>query len=345
VNQLLSYNQFHTNKSLVESRRELIFNIVAQFEDMKSYLDETKVIIESGIFDTAFTEAINEESLVAKMKAKFDNAIEVAKTKGKKALTDTQEKIVKLGGNIINIVKLIASKIKEALESAWKAASGYYNAEAAKASKVIKEKLDNAGEKTKNALIEEVKQLKSCAAAMKNWALSGFVSQAAKAGAEAAKEDTNESFELAITMMINEAVINGDIDFTDMVEESGSGIPFVSAIAHKMHHIPPFSLLDKVKQAAEKVAGGALNKFSYYATELAGAPGPFEFAALATIIGVVVEYNVKHAAEHQILHLIPGIGTVVHFITATAKYLAIIAIVEALLKPHGSEEEHGKEEH
>mgnify|MGYP007100210892 CR=1 FL=1 len=43
---------------------------------MKSYLDETKVIIESGIFDNAFTEAINEESLVNKMKAKFDNAVE-----------------------------------------------------------------------------------------------------------------------------------------------------------------------------------------------------------------------------------------------------------------------------
>jgi len=175
---------------------------------------------------------------------------------------------------------------------------------------------------------------------MKTWALSGFVSQATKAGMEAAKEDdkSNESFELAIVHSLNEAILNGTVDFTDIVEEGG-GIPFVSAIAHKMHHIPPFSLLDKVKQAAEKVAGGALNKFSFYATQLAGAPGPYEFAVLASIIGVVAEYQVKHAAEGAILSVIPGIGTVVHFITATAKYLAIIAVIEALIKPKGEEGE------
>ena len=343
MDSLLSYNQFVTQGNLVESRRNLIFNIVSQFEDMQPHLEETRVIIESGIFDSSFSEMITEESLIDKMKAKFDNAMEIAKTKGKKALTDTQEKIVKLGGNIINIVKMIAAKLKEIVNSAWTAAAGYYTAEAAKAKGVIQEKLSKSGDKTKNALIEESKQLKQIASAFKGWALSGFVSQAAKAGAEAAKEDTNESFELAILNMINESVINGEIDFTDMLQESG-GLPFISTIAHKMHHIPPFSLLDKIKQGAEKIAGGALNKFSYWATELAGAPGPFEFVAMATIIGVVAEYQVKHAAEGALLHLIPGIGTVVHFITATAKYLAIIAVVEAVIKELGSEE-HGKEEH
>jgi hypothetical protein len=336
----MSYNQFVNHSTLVESRRELLFNIISQFNDVKPFLNEAQIIIESGLFDTAFIETINEESLVAKMKAKFDNAVDVVKTKGKNALSDAQEKIIKLGGNIVSVVKLIATKIKEAIESAWNGAASYYKAEAGKAGKVIKEKIDSAGEKTKNALIEEVKQLGASAKAMKTWALSGFVSQATKAGMEAAKEDdkSNESFELAIVHSLNEAILNGTVDFTDIVEEGG-GIPFVSAIAHKMHHIPPFSLLDKVKQAAEKVAGGALNKFSFYATQLAGAPGPYEFAVLASIIGVVAEYQVKHAAEGAILSVIPGIGTVVHFITATAKYLAIIAVIEALIKPKGEEGE------
>lgn len=340
----MSYGQFVNHNTLVESRRELLFNIISQFNDVKPFLNEAQVIIESGIFDNAFIETLNEESLVAKMKAKFDNAVDVVKTKGKNALSDAQEKIIKLGGNIVSVVKLIASKIKEAIEAAWNGAASYYKAEAAKASKVIKEKLDGAGEKTKNAIVEEVKQLGTVAKAMKTWALSGFTAQATKAGMEAAKEDdskSNESFELAIIESLNEAVLNGIVDFTDIIEEGG-GIPFVSAIAHKMHHIPPFSLLDKVKQAAEKVAGGALNKFSFYATQLAGAPGPYEFVALAAIIGVVAEYQVKHAAEGAILSVIPGIGTVVHFITATAKYLAIIAVIETLIKSAGGED-HGEE--
>jgi hypothetical protein len=166
------------------------------------------------------------------------------------------------------------------------------------------------------------------------------------AAAEAAKEDVKESFELAILESINEAVLSGELDFTDILESDGhgGGIPFVSAIAHKMHHIPPFNLLDKVKQGAEKVAAGALNKLSYYATELAGAPGPFKFVALASIIGIIAEVQFKGMAKHAIIHAIPGVGTIAYLISNVAMALAVVGIAEALLAKK-DDEGHDKAEH
>ena len=106
-----------------------------------------------------------------------------------------------------------------------------------------------------------------------------------------------------------------------------------------MHHIPPFNLLDKVKQAAEKVAKGTLGKLSYYATELAGAPGPFEFIALAGIIGIIAEVQVKGAAKHALLHAVPGLGTVASIISNVAMLLAVIGIIEAVMSKDSEEGE------
>jgi hypothetical protein len=177
--------------------------------------------------------------------------------------------------------------------------------------------------------------------------MSGFSKDATKAAAEAAKEDVKESFELVILESINEAVLSGELDFTDLLESDGhsAGIPFVSAIAHKMHHIPPFNLLDKVKQGAEKVASGVLNKLSYYATELAGAPGPFKFVALAAIIGIIAEVQFKGIAKHAVLHAVPGLGLMASIISNVAMALAVVGIVEALIaKKDGDEEGHDKAE-
>mgnify|MGYP000430131612 CR=1 FL=1 len=83
---ILKYDQFLNHKTLTESRRTLMVNIFNQFEDVKPYMNEAVFLVEAGIFDTAFDEELNEESLMAKMKAKFDNAMQIAKEKGKKAL-------------------------------------------------------------------------------------------------------------------------------------------------------------------------------------------------------------------------------------------------------------------
>lgn len=340
---LLTFESFVANQNIVETRRELMINIFNQFDEIKPIMNEATLMVESGIFDDGF-ESINEENLIGKMKAKFDNAMQVVKAKGKEALTDTQEKIIKLGGNIGNIIKLMVEKLKEWVKSLFEAATSHFKSAAASKSDEIKKAIEGSDKKK---IAVEVKNLKDIASATAKWATSGFVQDTTKAAATAAKEDVKEdvkeTFELAVLQSINEAVISGELDFTDMVGESEGGIPFVSAIAHKMHHIPPFNLLDKVKQGAEKVAAGVLNKLSYYANKLAGAPGPYQFVALAAIIGIIVEVKFKGVAKHALLHAVPGLGMIAGIISNTAMALAVIGIVESLMSKDG--ESHDEKSH
>ena len=336
---LLTYESFVANQNIIETRRELMINIFKQFDEIKPIMNEAELLVESGLFDDGF-ESINEENLISKMKAKFDNAMQVAKSKGKEALTDAQEKIIKLGGNIGNIIKLMVEKLKEWVTSLFTAATSHFKSAAASKSGEIKKAVEGSDKKK---ITIEVKNLKDITAATAKWATSGFVQDTTKAAATAAKEDIKEAFELAVLQSINEAVISGELDFTDMVEESEGGIPFISAIAHKMHHIPPFSLLDKVKQGAEKVASGVLNKLSYYANKLAGAPGPYEFVALAAIIGIIAEVQFKGIAKHALLSAVPGLGMIASIISNTAMALAVIGIIESLMDKEG--EGHDEKSH
>jgi hypothetical protein len=336
-----SYEGFVANKRLVESRRQVIINVLEQFEEIKPIMNEALLIVEFGIFDEGF-DNLNEENLINKMKAKFDAAVQVAKEKGKQALSKSQEVIIKLGGKIASIIKLIVEKLKEWVDAAWTAAKAAYASGAQSKIKEITAAIEKKSEESKNLLLKEVKQGKQVVSATVGWITSGFVKDTAKAAQEAASEDVKEAFEIAILDSINEAIINGDIDFRELVQESdehAAGIPFVSAIAHKMHHIPPFNLLDKVKQAAEKVAKGTLGKLSYYATELAGAPGPFEFIALAGIIGIIAEVQVKGIAKHALLNAVPGLGTIASIISNVAMLLAVIGIIEAIMSKDSEEGE------
>lgn len=347
--ELLTYESFLTSSKVVESRRQLLVNIFNQFEEIKPIMNEAVLIVESGSFDEIFEGEINEESIIAKMKDKLSQAVTVAKEKGKEALTGAQQKIIQLGGNIVNVIKLMIGKLKEWISAAFSAAKSFYNKAASGKSAEIKDMISKAGSDTKNLMLKEIGHLKAVTSATATWVMSGFSKEATKAATEAAKEDVKESFELAILDSMNEAVLSGELDFADILESDGhdAGIPFVSAIAHKMHHIPPFNLLDKVKQGAEKVAAGALNKLSYYATELAGAPGPFKFVALASVIGIIAEVQFKGVAKHALIHALPGIGTIAYLISHVAMGLAVVGIVEAIIKAEkeGHEGEDHKEEH
>jgi hypothetical protein len=346
---ILDYNSFVMQREINEQRRQMFINIFNQFEELKPVMNEATILLEAGVFDFGsdmlLEDFLNEDNLVQKMKQKFDNAIAVAKEKGKAALSAGQEKIIKLGGSIGNVIKLIVDKLKEWMGAAFGAAKAAYSKAANAKASDIKDKISNMGKNTKNELVRDVKQMKAVTSAVGGWIASGFAGQVAKAGAVAAKEDVKESFELDLYRAINEAILSGEIDFTDMIDESegGHGIPFVSAIAHKFHHIPPFNLLDKVKQGVEKIAGGALARFSYYATQIAGAPGPYEFAAIAAIIGILGEVQVKGIAKHAILHVIPGLGLVLSIISNVAMCLAVIGIIETVIK--AEEDSHGEAAH
>lgn len=331
---LLDYNSFLLEKQLVESRRDLLMNIFNQFEDIKPVMHEAKVLVESGVFDEVF-DMINEENLIDRMKDKFDRAVEVAKEKGKSALTDMQSNILKLGGKIGNVIKMMVTELKNWINETFQSAKATYTKFAKSKEKEIKNALESAGEGTKNLIVKEIQQLKKVSTSVVSWMTGGLVKNVAKGSEQVVKQDIKESldamFELAVLESINEAIITGKLDFTQVVEEGG-GIPFVSTIAHELHNIPPFDILNKIKEKAADKTGTILNKLSLYATEFAGAPGPFEFVALATLVGILTEVTLKHTVKHALVASIPGIGVFSSIISNTAMALAVVGIVETLIK-------------
>jgi hypothetical protein len=328
---ILNFEEFIIENKVIEERRNLLINVMSQISTDVPFMNESLVMINTGMFDDIFEGNINEESIAAKMKAKFDAAVNTAKTKGKEALSNTQELVIRLGGSIANVIKLMVQKLKEWVSENIQKAKSFYKNQVSSRMGDIEKAIDNAQEETKNTLVKEIKNLKSISSSVLSWVSSGFVSDATKAAAGAVKEGLN--FELNLLKHINESVINKTLDFS-MFESEGhsSGIPYVSTIAHKMHHIPPFNLLDKVKSGAEKVAAGTLNRFSYYATELAGAPGPFEFKAMASLIGIITEVQFKGVAKHLIISAIPGLGLILSLISHAAMALALIGVVETLIE-------------
>ena len=336
---LLSYDDYVIHNRLIESKRQLMINIFNQFEDIKPVLNEAMAFVDEGAFDIDMDlilegQELNEENLMQHMKDKFDQAVQTAKDKGKQALTDTQQKIVALGGNIGSVIKLIVSKLGEWMKKSFDEAKKIWGASLQKVAPKMLSAIEKKGEEKIHDLTDEVKNLKNVTKSLAGWLFGGFTKEVQNAAQGAAKEDIKEAFELAIYDALNEAIVLGELDFTDMLHEADSEraeIPFVSALTKKLSHFPPFNLLHKVQHGLEKVTNTALAKMSHYATELAGAPGPYTFSAISALVGIAGEVVVKGQAKHAILHAVPGLGTILALISNVAMAMAFVGIVEVLI--------------
>lgn len=347
MNKLIeSFEEFGTYQKVINERRQLFINIFEQFDDTKPYINEATLIVEAGVFDDLHNYDFIDESIIDKLIDKTRKAVAAAKEKGKAALTKTQEFLIKTGGKIGVIIKMMVTAVKEYLGKVWKAAQSAYKSTIGKSAAKIKEKIAGMSASRKDDLADEVKNLGKIAGAMGEWVKSGFIGGISKAADKGAKVDESWigwTFELSLLENINEAIKSGELDFNEFINEAAgpNRIPYVSAIAKKMNEFVPFVILKKVKENMADKAGGVLNTLSVYATKLAGAPGPFKFVALATLIGVVGEVIIKGQAKHAIVALIPGIGQVAGIISNVAMALALIAAVEAAM---GASEEKPKAE-
>ena len=336
---LLSYDDYLIHNRLIESKRQLVINIFNQFEDIKPVINEAMAFVDEGVFDIDLDlvlegHELNEENLMQRMKDKFDQAVQVAKDKGKQALTDTQQKIISLGGNIASIIKMIVSKLGEWMKKSFDEAKKIWSTALQKSAPDMMAAIEKKSTDKVHDLTDEVKKLKNVTKSLAGWLFGGFTKEVQNAAQGAAKEDIKEAFELAIYDMLNEAIVSGELDFTDMLHEANderAQIPFVSTLAKKLSHFPPFNLLHKVQHGLEKVTNTALAKMSYYATELAGAPGPYTFSAISALVGIAGEVIVKGQAKHAILHAVPGLGTILALISNVAMTMAFIGIVEVLI--------------
>lgn len=319
---ILSFEQFILENQSSTRKKNLIEQIMLNVAESMEERSFVEMLIESDFFADDYS--LNEESLIDKMKRKYDEVVATAKEKGKGALSDAQEKILAFGGKIQNVIKLVVQKVSKFLRETWDAARNAASSAVDKVKDKIEKKVE--GVKDKNLLSKEVDGFKNIAKGGVTWAINGFPKDLADAEMKAVKVDEAEMTQFLLEAALE---ISNDENFMNLFE-SEDGIPFISAIAHKLHEFPPFNILHKIADKASKVAKNVLDKAAIFFNEVAGTP-VIQFVVLPVLIGVVVEYNVKSLALGP-LQAIPGIGTIASLIGTIALTLAVVTVVESVIK-------------
>jgi DNA-binding ferritin-like protein (Dps family) len=350
--QLLSYDEFLFEKSLNEwNSISLLDSKISLLQEVSKKVNESEefvsFLIEGNMVDEFFSDSLLNENLIDKWKEKFQTAKETLKDKGKEVLSAAQEKIIKIGQNIGGVIKLMLDSVKEGLMKFWEAVKSLAEKGAGKSAQEIKDKVEKMGTEKKNQLAREVKEFSTVAKSGAKWALGGFLQDAQKSAIQVVKDDeVTESIEKAIYLSITECIKEGSVTVEEILEGGDHGdshgessIPFLSTIAHKLGEYPPFSYLHKIQAKAAEGAENTLNRISIFLSDVAGAPGPFTFPVLAYLVGTFIEFQAKGLAKSMIKHAIPGLGTVLSVLSNIAKGIAIIGIIEAVIKTS----EEGKE--
>jgi len=256
-----------------------------------------------------------------------------------------------------------AKYLKDLLLKAWDKLIGYFQKKYAKAADEIKKGMREGKLKEKllkKGLADEVKNLKDT---VKFWltefpkklsgAITGIYSK------EILKEclDYNGDLVLELSKFDPNAMplFEADEEVKDEEKKDKEGEPkeekpeegdetgpwaFLNKIKRKVEKVPPFSWLEKVAELAATGAEKVLDMFSEM-TKKAGGPGTFEFAGLAMLIGLFVEYKVKHfgtdAVEEifkseGVLRFLPVARGVITAVEWVAIFLLVIKIAEELMK-------------
>lgn len=259
--------------------------------------------------------------------------------------------------NIMKSASAFAKYLKDLLLKAWDKLIGYFQKKYAKAADEIKQGLKKGELREKllkKGLTEEVKNLKDTC---KFW-LAEFPKKFSNAitgvySTEILKECLEFNGDLVLELSKfdpnNLPLFEADEEVTDDAEvkkektekgdEKGPWA-FLNKIKHKVEKVPPFSWLEKVAELAAVGAEKVLGLFSEM-TKKAGGPGVFEFAGLAALIGLFIEYKVKHfgldAVEEifkseGILRFLPVARGVINTVEWIAIFLLVIKVAEELMK-------------
>jgi hypothetical protein len=340
--QLLSYDEFLFENNLnewnlispLDSKISLLIEVSKKVKESEYFVS---FLIEGNLVDEFFADSFLNENLIDKWKEKFQTAKDALKQRGKEVLSDAQEKIIKIGQNVGGVIKILLESVKEGLMKFWEAVKSLAEKGAGKSAQEIKDKVEKMSTEKKNQLAKEVKDFSVVAKSGAKWALGGFLQDAQKSAVQVVKDnEVTESIEKSIYLAVTECLSEGSITVEEILEggdsHGESSIPFLSTIANKLGGYPPFSYLHKIQAKAAEAASNTLNRVSIFLSEVAGAPGPFTFPVLAYLIGTFIEFQAKGLAKSMIKHAIPGLGTVLSVLSNIAKGIAIIGIVESLIK-------------
>ena len=373
---LPTYEQYFLNESrlafenfLQVDHKKKVFESLAIFPYLS--VEErlfSELIIESEQWSFFLDGTLNEESIADKLKAKAQAALKVIKDKGKEYLSDTQEVILKIGGNISSLVSKIMDVIKAFLSKAWKWIQSQVESGYSKAKEGITKAASGKFKGKADIAKDEIKNLGSMAKATVQWCTGGVTGEMEGGLKKAGEVDESFSYiiEKGLFIAASELILE-DESFVNYLKseelnesEGGVKIPFLSALAHKLGDLQPFKSLHSIEHSAGDAANKGLNGISSVLSKVANAPGPFEFNIIGAIFALVTGYAIK-AGVKSIVHeigasafgamvvgLIPGIGVILLCMKYAAKGIWCVGVCEAALSiatKGGDDEHHDEEEH
>jgi len=365
---ILESQKIYNDFLKIDGKRKFIESLsTSKFlsEDIRFFAE---FLLEDESWNLIFEDSLNEEgeSIADRFKAKATAALQVAKEKGKKYLSDTQEMILKIGGNIKSVISKIVEAIKGFLAKSWEFIKSQVESNYDK----IKDKITEAAKGKFKGHVddakEEIKNLGSMAKGTLKWCTGGFTEQMSSTLDKAS--EVSESYVLALEnayYIASAELLNESEDFSNyLMEELNEGdhghegpkIPFLSALAHKVAEIEPFKSLHKVEHAAGSAVNKGLNGISSILTRVANAPGPFEFALVGGIFALITGYAIKAGAKdllHEIgstalgamiVGALPGIGIVLMSMKYTAKAIWCVGVCETAISLVSKGEQHKEED-
>jgi hypothetical protein len=324
----------------------------------------SELVIETNQWNFFLDGELNEESIADKLKAKAQAALKTIKDKGKEYLSDTQEVILKIGGNISALISKIMGVIKAFLSKAWawiqqQVESGY-----SKAKEGIVKAASGKFKGKSDVAKDEVKNLGSMAKGAASWCTGGVLGDIEKGMNDAGKMD--ESFasilENSLYLATSEMILENE-DFvnylkSDEIFEGGDGvkIPFLSALAHKLGEVQPFKTLHNIEHVAGDAANSGLGKISQVLSKIAKAPGPFEFTIVGAVFALITGYAIKAGVKNviseigasafgaMVVGLIPGIGVILMIMKYAAKGIWCVGVCETALGVVTKGDDHSKDD-
>ena len=159
---ILKYDDFLIEKNLVQSRRNLTIAIFENIEEVEPILEEAIAMVNLGIFDSLTFDNVNNlsenqlfENIFQKAKEKFQKAKETIKQKGKQALSDAQEKIIKFAGDVKKVIQVVIKQLTEAIKKAYESGKKLASQVSSKAKEKVRSAIGNV--KDPKQLSEDIK--------------------------------------------------------------------------------------------------------------------------------------------------------------------------------------------
>jgi hypothetical protein len=346
-----------------DARKELLIAIKESgyYDDMINFgidviLENnlTNKLYEGTLSGEEFSGYVNELAVIDWAKDKFKKAKEKVKELGNDAL-DTldgaSEFLLKIGGNIMKIPKMIGDVLAGAMKTSWewikKAVYAGKNAAFEKEdANEVAEKASKWPEEDLEKLDTEIDAAKKMCESIVEW-VTGDLAKAAEKGAEKgykeveAGGDKNESYYYNYSTCIEQAALIGitelikeDSSIISEIEsfnsnainegdEKGWKLPFISKVMHFIaKNIPPFSILHKIEGLAGKVAGGIFNIISAIVQFLrtGSFKGYQEFEITGKIAGMISVKIGEHSVKHMSMEVMKKI------ITKAVSYTIIKAV-------------------